>query len=82
MAAEFITPTEEQALIANLDAADLSPFRFQGWTGKRLTASFGWSYDFDNGKFGPTDAIPDWLLPVPPGPPRRSRSTHSLLWCP
>ena len=64
MAAEFITPTEEQALIANLDAADLSPFRFQGWTGKRLTASFGWSYDFDNGKFGPTDAIPDWLLPV------------------
>ena len=38
MAAEFITPTEEQALTANLDAADLSPFRFQGWTGKRLTA--------------------------------------------
>jgi alkylated DNA repair dioxygenase AlkB len=64
LAEEFITPAEEQALIAKIDAADLSPFRFQGWTGKRLTTSFGWRYDFDNGRFGPADPIPDWLLPV------------------
>lgn len=64
MAGDFITPAEEQALIAGIDATDLAPFRFQGWTGKRLTTSFGWRYDFDNGRFGPTDPIPNWLLPV------------------
>ena len=38
---------EEAALIAAIDGAGLAPFRFQGWVGKRLTASFGWHYDFD-----------------------------------
>jgi DNA oxidative demethylase len=28
---DFVTQMEEQALIAAIDAADLSPFRFQGW---------------------------------------------------
>ncbi len=60
---DFITGTEEQALIAAIDAVSLSPFRFQGWTGKRLTASFGWSYDFDAGLLRQGDPIPDWLLP-------------------
>ena len=35
----IVTPREEQALIASIDAAELSPFRFHGWSGKRLTAS-------------------------------------------
>ena len=39
----------------------LTPFRFQGWTGKRLTASFGWRYDFEDASFGPTDPIPAFL---------------------
>ena len=43
---------------------ELSPFRFQGWLGKRLTASYGWRYNFDTGSFGPADPIPDWLLPL------------------
>jgi hypothetical protein len=43
---DFITAIEEQSVIAAIDAADLSPFRFQGWTGKRLTASYRWSYDY------------------------------------
>jgi alkylated DNA repair protein (DNA oxidative demethylase) len=60
---DFITGTEEQALIAAIDAVDLSPFRFQGRTGKRLTASFGWAYDFDTGLLRRRDPIPDWLLP-------------------
>lgn len=63
LAQAFITPAEEQVLIDRIDATELSPFRFQGWLGKRLTSSFGWSYDFDNGRFDPTDPIPDWLLP-------------------
>jgi alkylated DNA repair dioxygenase AlkB len=61
---DIVAPDEEQALIAAIDAVDLSPFRFQGWTGKRLTASFGWRYDFDHASFDLADSIPDWLLPV------------------
>jgi len=60
----FVTPGEEQALIASIDAMKLSPFRFHGWLGKRLTASFGWRYDFDDASFTPAEAIPDWLLPL------------------
>ena len=61
---DIVTPSEEVALIEAIDASGLAPFRFQGWLGKRLTASFGWSYDFDAARFGPTDPIPDWLMPV------------------
>jgi alkylated DNA repair dioxygenase AlkB len=32
--------------------------------GKRLTASYGWRYDFDNASFAPAEPIPGWLLPV------------------
>ena len=60
----FVTPGEEQMLIASIDAAELSPFRFHGWLGKRLTASYGWRYDFDDASFTPAEAIPDWLLPL------------------
>jgi len=60
----FVTPNEEQVLIASIDVVELSPFRFHGWLGRRLTASYGWQYDFDNASFAPAEAIPDWLLPV------------------
>jgi len=60
----FVTPAEEQALIAGIGTVTLAPFRFQGWLGKRLTHSFGWRYDFDAASFTPTEPIPDWLLPV------------------
>ncbi|WP_010215395.1 alpha-ketoglutarate-dependent dioxygenase AlkB [Sphingomonas sp. PAMC 26621] len=63
-AEDFLSPAEEQALIATIDATALTPFRFQQWLGKRLTASFGWHYDFERGTFAPTDPIPDALLPV------------------
>ena len=60
----IITASEERALIASIDGVELPPFRFQGWLGKRLTASYGWRYDFDTAKFRPTDPIPNWLLPL------------------
>jgi len=59
---EIIDQNEEAELIAHIDGTALSPFRFQQWTGKRLTQSFGWRYDFESGAFGPTEQIPDWLL--------------------
>lgn len=58
----FITPGEELELIEQCRALGLEPFRFHGWTGKRLTRSFGWRYDFERASFLPTDPIPDWLM--------------------
>lgn len=71
---DLITREAEVALIARIDAVNLTPFRFQGWLGKRVTASFGWRYDFDNASFGPTEPIPDWLLPI-----RKSAATFAGL---
>jgi len=51
-------------LTAAIDASALTPFRFQGWTGKRLTTSFGWHYDFDNARVAQADPFPDWLLAI------------------
>lgn len=58
---DFVTPEEEQELVGHLSEADLSPFKFQGWTGKRLTRTFGWRYDFDDRSFAPAEPIPGWL---------------------
>lgn len=60
----IISPAEEAALIAHIDDAGLSPFKFQQWTGNRLTRSFGWNYDFETERFAPTDPIPAWLEAV------------------
>jgi len=61
---EFITRVEERALVAHLGEEDLSPFKFQGWTGKRLTRTYGWRYDFDDRSFAPSEPIPHWLEPL------------------
>lgn len=61
---DVIDAAEEQELIALIEAADLTPFQFQQWEGKRLTRSFGWAYDFQTGRFAPGDAIPQWLKPA------------------
>jgi alkylated DNA repair dioxygenase AlkB len=63
-AEDFISTEEERLLIAAIDAAPLAPFRFQGWTGKRLTHSYGWTYDFDRARFAESEPIPDWLAPL------------------
>jgi alkylated DNA repair dioxygenase AlkB len=61
---DVISQADEDALIHRLIAADLPPFRFQGWLGNRKTKSFGWRYDFDDASFSRTEPIPEWLLPL------------------
>lgn len=61
---EFITEIEERDLIGEIEALGLSPFRFQGWTGKRLTRTFGWRYDFEDSSFTEAEPIPAWLRPL------------------
>ncbi len=60
-----IVSTEEAAeLIRRIDAVELTPFRFQGFLGKRLTAAFGWRYDYDRAAYERATPIPDFLLPL------------------
>ena len=59
-----ISPVEEASLIARIDETDPTPFRFQGWLGKRLTTSYGIAYDFEAAKLEAVAPIPDWLMPV------------------
>ena len=61
---EMLSDADETSLIAQLADVAVAPFRFQGWTGKRETASFGWHYDFDNSRFAETAPIPNFLLPL------------------
>lgn len=61
---DHVRPEAETALSNGIDRLDLTPFRFQQWTGKRLTTSFGWRYDFETGGFDRADPVPGWLLPV------------------
>jgi DNA oxidative demethylase len=61
---ELIDEPEERALVAQLEAQDLSPFRFHGWFGNRKTRSFGWRYDFDDASFTRAEPIPEWLEPL------------------
>jgi alkylated DNA repair dioxygenase AlkB len=59
----LVDADEERMLIDRIDASGPTPFRFQGWEGKRLTTSFGWNYDFDAGQPREAPPIPDWLRP-------------------
>jgi hypothetical protein len=47
---ELVGPAEEAELIAHIATLDLTPFRFQGFSAKRLTTSFGKAYDFETGR--------------------------------
>lgn len=61
---DFVDASEELALTAQINKAGLAPFKFQGWEGKRLTASFGYGYDFERGRVLEAPPIPVWLEPL------------------
>lgn len=61
---DIVGAADEQRWIAQIEAAELTPFQFQQWEGKRLTRSFGWTYDFQSGRFAPGEPMPRWLEPA------------------
>jgi len=61
---DFLSEAEEQDLIARIEAEGLTPFRFHEWTGKRMTHSYGWKYDFQTEALSRSAAPPPWLEPV------------------
>ena len=60
----IVSPSDQAVLAERIDASGLTPFRFQQWTGKRLTRSYGWHYDFEGRGLTSAEAMPDWLLGV------------------
>ncbi|HYD25397.1 MAG TPA: alpha-ketoglutarate-dependent dioxygenase AlkB [Croceibacterium sp.] len=58
---EAVTPTDEAALTARIDAAPLAPFQFGQWEGKRLTTHYGRAYDFARHRLDEAPPMPPWL---------------------
>lgn len=56
-----IEDPHERLLEELIDAAPLSPFQFGPWEGKRITTSYGSSYDYQRSRPVPAPAIPAWL---------------------
>ena len=61
---DLLTADEERALAGAFAGLSFKPFEFQGWLGKRRVVFFGWRYDFNDRALGPTEPIPDFLLPL------------------
>jgi len=59
---QAVTPAQEVELAAHIDAAPLEPFQFGQWRGRRLTANYGTSYDYQRGQVAPAPPLPEWLL--------------------
>lgn len=57
-----IDAAQEARLIAAIDAAPLTPFKFGQWEGKRLTANYGSAYDYQRATPIPAPPLPGWLL--------------------
>lgn len=59
---DAVTPDEEAALSAQIDAAPLKPFEFGQWRGKRLTMHYGRAYDFSRHRLDEAPPLPEWLI--------------------
>jgi alkylated DNA repair dioxygenase AlkB len=61
---DFVSPTTERELIAQISALPLAPFQFGAFEGKRRVASFGWRYDYARQQLEPAQDLPQWLQPL------------------
>jgi alkylated DNA repair dioxygenase AlkB len=60
----FISETEEDEFIREIQKLQLTPFKYYQFTGKRRTASFGWQYEFDSSEITTAPDMPAFLLSV------------------
>ena len=56
---DFLTPVEEEELLAFLRTLAFRTFQMQGVTAKRRIRQFGWHYAFESYQLTPTDPIPE-----------------------
>ena len=60
----FVSETEEQDLIKEIQKLTLVAFKYYQFTGKRRTASFGWQYEFGSDDITKAADLPEFLLPL------------------
>ena len=53
---DLLSAVDQAALLALCAALEMTPYRHQGYEGKRLVRRFGWHPD------GESEPVPDWLL--------------------
>jgi alkylated DNA repair dioxygenase AlkB len=61
---DFLTATDEAALVAKFREIEFRNFEFHGFEGKRRVRFFGWRYEFGAGGLQKAEEIPDFLLPL------------------
>jgi alkylated DNA repair dioxygenase AlkB len=61
---DFLAPQEEAGLLELVQAIALHPFLFQGYTAKRLVASFGWDWNFERRQLSPGKTVPPAFEPL------------------
>ncbi len=59
---DWISVSEEQALLAHIEALPFAFVRMRGVTAKRRVVHFGWDYGYASWQITPTHPIPDWLM--------------------
>jgi alkylated DNA repair dioxygenase AlkB len=61
---DLLDAEEERALVAEIERLPFKEFEFHGFLGKRRVVSFGWQYDFSQGKLSEAPAIPEFFHSV------------------
>ena len=60
----FISPEEEQALVARIAEVPFREVKMRGQVARRRTAHYGWDYGYESWDISPTTPVPSWLLPL------------------
>jgi alkylated DNA repair dioxygenase AlkB len=61
---EFISPSEEGALLQGIAALTLEDAKYKEYTARRRVAYFGFDYDFSANRLGEAAPIPPFLHPL------------------
>ena len=61
---DFISPAEEEELVAEIQQLGFEEIRMHGVVAKRRTVQFGYRYGFENFKLTEAPPFPGWLLPL------------------
>ena len=59
---DIVSVEQEEELLERVRELPLAEFQFHGFTGKRRVVSYGWKYDFNEGKLQKAEDIPPFLL--------------------
>jgi alkylated DNA repair dioxygenase AlkB len=61
---DLFTPEAEAAFVRQFEALPFKPFEFHGHLGNRRIVSFGFRYDYGSQMLRPSQAMPDFLMPL------------------